>query len=184
MRDIAELTVILREPIAIPTGFKLATEKFCQNWSFALRFNAQQLEAEVCAQGWGFIRIADVLQTSGIGKSSQQAIASALKLVVCHASKHSNVAEVKYIELTHYPWFCLARVRVSQYHILHSSISTVPNDLLASASAAEQKRLPLHASDLYQDFGSVMPQLKQMLVLPVERHGPNRAMQSLSSPVR
>lgn len=169
MLDIAEHTVILREPIAMPEDFNLVTEKFCENWSFALKFNAQQLEKKIRAKKWLFVKIADGLQANGVGDCSREAIVNALKLVACHTSEHSNAAEVKFIELTHYPWFYLARVRACQYHIHSGSCLIVPDKLLALASAARRQPPPIHAEALYQGFGSVMPLLKQMLVLPIER---------------
>jgi len=178
VHNIGEFTVILREQIAIPREFMLETEKFCENWSFALRLNALQLEAKICAHGWGFIRNVDGLQASGVGKTSHEAIASALRLIVCHSSEHSDVAEVRYIELTHYPWFYLARMRAFQYRIQYSPVfNTIlrePATIFASSSASGDKYQSLHTNALHRSFGSAMPRLKQMLVLSIEKHSHTR----------
>jgi hypothetical protein len=166
MRDIAESTVILREPIVIPGNFKLGTEKFSESWRFALKFNAQELESKICEQGWGFSRISGRLRASGVGETSQEAIISALKLAVHHTSEHSNVAEVEYIELTHYPWFYLARVRACQYQIQKSMVRTVSDAALPVAGASRHGIDSVQPDMRYPTFGCNMPRLKRMLVFP------------------
>jgi hypothetical protein len=166
MRDIAEFTVILREPIVIPGNFKLVTEKFSESWRFALKFNAQQLESRICEQGWGFSRISGGLRASGVGETSQEAIISALKLVVRHTSKQSNVAEVEYIELTHYPWFYLARVRACQYQIKKSMVRTVSDAASPLSGTSRYGIDSVHPDAQNSTFGCNMPRLKRMLVFP------------------
>jgi hypothetical protein len=76
-------------------------------------------------------------------------------------SAHFNAAEVEHIELTQYPWFYLARVRIYPYCIQQDSVLPLSDE---PPMASRQKRLPVHSAALYPDFGSAMPRLKQMLV--------------------
>ena len=117
MRRIAALNVLLRERIELPAGFKLATEEFREGWNFVRSSNAKRLKKKIHTQGWNFIKIADGSLRSGVGDTSQEAIASALKLALRKVNEKFNAAEVEHIELTVYPWFFLARVRVSPYRV-------------------------------------------------------------------
>jgi len=111
MRTIAELNLLLHTTAELPTGLKLTTEEFDEGWSFVRRVDARRLEKRIHTRGWNFIRFAAGSLRSGIGDTSQEAIASALKLALRRVSNHSNAVEVEHIELTRYPWFFLARVR-------------------------------------------------------------------------
>jgi hypothetical protein len=162
MRTISESTLLFRSNIELPGGLGLATDEFREGWNFARAVNAQRLEKKIRARGWNFVRIPDESLRSGVGDSSQEAIAGALKLALRRVSAHFNAAEVDNIELTEYPWFFLARVRVYPYSIQRAELP-VPVELLSSI-APRQRRLPLDADVLYPHFGSALPQLKQMLI--------------------
>jgi len=167
MRTIAELNMLLRERIELPAGMKLATDEFREGWSFIQRSDARRLEKRILKSGWNFIKIADGSLRSGVGETSQEAIASALKLALRRISQHFNAVEVEHIELTRYPWFFLARVRVYPYRIQEGPILAVPDDAMAEPIASRttrSRRLPDGAVELFPDFGSAMPMLKQMLV--------------------
>jgi hypothetical protein len=79
---------------------------------------------------------------------------------------------VEHIELTQYPWFFLARVRVYPFRIQQSPVLPVPDEAEAFPIPRRQRLLSPHAPVLYPDFGSAMPMLKEMLALsrsPQER---------------
>lgn len=164
MRTITELNILLRTNTELPEGLKLATEEFRDGWNFAPIVNAQRLEMKVQALGWSFIRIAEGLQACGVGDTSQEAIASGLRLALLRVSELFNAAEVEYIELTQYPWFYLARVRVCPFRIQQDEVLPVSDESLPAPILRRQRRLPLDADVLYPHFGSSMPQLKQLLV--------------------
>jgi hypothetical protein len=166
MRTIAEQNVLLRMRVELPVGLKLATHEFREGWNFVTG-DASRLEKRIRMRGWNFIKIADGALKSGVGETSQDAIAGALKLALRHMSAHFNAVEVEHIELTQYPWFYLARVRIYPYRIQEGAVLPVSDE---PPSAPRQKRLPLHAAALYPEFGSAMPRLKQMLA---QRSGPN-----------
>ena len=163
MPTISESTLLLRASIELPDGLGLATDEFREGWNFARTVNAQRLEKKIVTLGWNFVRISDESLRSGVGDTSQEAIAGALKLALRRISIQFNAAEVENIELTEYPWFFLARVRVNPYSIQRGELP-VPVELLSSSIAPRQRRLALDANVLYPHFDSALPQLKQMLI--------------------
>jgi len=163
MRSIEELNMLLHSRADLPTGLKLSTEEFEDGWSFVRRADARRLGKRIQTKGWNFIRFADGSLRSGVGETSQEAIASALKLALKRVSAHSNAVEVEHIELTRYPWFFLARVRVYPYRIQHGS-TLVAMPEVASDAGAPGSRSPSDGEALTPQFGTAMPMLKEMLV--------------------
>jgi hypothetical protein len=167
MRKIAELDVLLRERIELPDSLKIATEQFRDEWNFVRVAHAKRLEKKIHTSGWNFIEIADGLLRSGVGDTSQEAIASALKLALRQVGTNFNAAKVDRIELTCYPWFVLARVAVHPYLIQQGpslpTFAEVSPDVSPVSSPPRRRRLPAYSSALYPNFASAMPQLKQML---------------------
>jgi hypothetical protein len=165
MCNIAELSVLLRCEIALPVNFKLATEEFRDGWKFARTTNAKRLEQKILNRGWNFIKIADASLRSGIGDTSQEAIAGALKLALREVSGHFNAVEVAHIELTQYPWFFLAKVRVCPYRIQQDAVVPVPDGPLPFP-ATQSKKLPRsHPPNRLLQFRSDPAMLKPLLVL-------------------
>jgi hypothetical protein len=164
MRTITELNILLRAQTELPEGLQLTTEEFREGWNFAPTVNVQWLKKKVQTRGWNLIKIANELQACGVGDTSQEAIASALRLALLRLSASFNAVEVEYIELTQYPWFCLARVRVCSYRIQQGAALPVSDESLPAPVALQQRRLPLDANVLYPHFGNALTQLKQMLI--------------------
>jgi hypothetical protein len=164
MRTIAELNMLLRARVELPVGLKLATEEFREGWNFVRSGDARRLEKKIQTRGWSFIKIADGSLRSGVGETSQEAIASALKLALRRVSTHFNAVEVEHIELTQYPWFFLARVRVYPYRIQQGAVVPLPDEAAAMPMAARSRRLPPQSAEPFPHFGSAMPMLKEMLV--------------------
>jgi len=165
MRNIAVRNMLMRCGIELPKGMKLERDEFRDGWEFVRTLDARRLEKKIVLCGWNFIRIADRSLRSGVGETSQEAIASALKLALRRVSTHFNVAEVEHIELTQYPWFFLARVRVNSFRIQQSAVMPVPDESLSAPIVPRLRRLPANAEVLYPYFGSCIPQLKEMLVI-------------------
>jgi hypothetical protein len=138
MRNIAELTVLLRERVSLPDHFNLVTEEFREGWGFVLSGDAHWLDKKIRRCRWQFIRIAEGSLKSGVGPTPQEAIANALKLALRCVSGRFNAAEVEHIELKEYPWFVLATVRVYPYQIQKNAILSV-----ADESASSRMPLPV-----------------------------------------
>jgi hypothetical protein len=165
MRTIAELNVLLRERIELPVGMKLATEEFNEGWMFMLTGDAPRLKRKIQARGWNFVRIADGSLRSGVGDTSEEAIANGLKLALRHISAQFNAVEVERIELTQYPWFCLARVRVYPYLIQAEAAQPEWDEPATDLIGNRQQKFRQRADEIMPSFSSAMPQLKEMLVL-------------------
>jgi hypothetical protein len=163
MRNIAELNMLLRVRVELPVGLKLATDEFREGWNFVRSGDAHRLEKKIQTRGWSFIKIADGSLRSGVGETSQEAIASALRLALRRVSTHSNAVELEHIELTQYPWFFLARVRIYPYRIQESAELPMPDEAAADPMVTRQRLLPMNAAEMFPHFGSAMPLLKEML---------------------
>jgi hypothetical protein len=166
MRNIAELNMLLRERIELPAGLKLSTDEFREGWSFIKSGNARRLEKRILKSGWNFQRLADGSLRSGVGETSQEAIASALKLALRRVNTYFNAVEVEHIELTKYPWFFLARVKVFPYRIQEGAIFAAPDAAMADETvvgANGSHRLADGSAVMFPDFGSAMPMMKEML---------------------
>jgi len=164
MRNIAEFNLLMRAQVELPVGLRVATDVFREGWNLTRSLCIQKLEAKIVSRGWSFIRIDGEALRSGVGETSQLAIASALTLALRHMSELSNAAQVEHIELTTYPWFFLARVHVYPYRIQQSASMPICSDAAPLPIRPRQRRLSPQAAALFPHFGSAMPQLKQMLV--------------------
>jgi hypothetical protein len=128
MDNIVELTMLSRGRIEPLDNLKLATEEFREGWNFIRSRCARRLNKEIRRRGWHFIRIGEGSLRSGVGQTSQEAIAGALKLALRSLSQRFNAAEVEHIELKVYPWFFLARVTVYPCQIQRSAVLRVPEE--------------------------------------------------------
>jgi hypothetical protein len=164
MRTISQSNMLLRAQTELPDGLRMATDEFHDGWNFLPTVNARRLEEQIVKRGWSCLKISKSSPRCGVGDTSQEAIASALKLALHRISEHFNAAEVEHIELTQYPWFFLARVSVCPFRIQHDAILPSVDESAASAVAPRQRRLPLSSAALYPDFASAMPMLKEMLI--------------------
>ncbi len=164
MRNIAEASLLLRTRVELPNGLKLATEEFREGWEFVRTGKARGLKKKIQTLGWNFIKAGDGSLKSGVGDTSQEAIASALKLALRRVSEQFNAVEVEHIQLTQYPWFFLARVWVNPYRIQADVNLPVADGAPHLQIAARERRLPVHSAALFPEFGSAMPLLKELLV--------------------
>jgi hypothetical protein len=138
MRNIAELTMLLRGRVALPDNLRLKTEEFREGWNVVQSGDTHWLDREIRRGGWHFIRIGEGSLRGGVGQTSQEAIAGALKLALRRVSERFNAAEVESIQLKKYPWFVLARVEVYPYQIQQGAVLSSfdrPLSIVPSAKA-------------------------------------------------
>ena len=164
MRTVAERNMLLRARTKLPDGLKLSTDEFREGWELVRTLDARRLEKKIALCGWNIIKISEELLRSGVGETSKEAIANALKLSLRRINEHFNAVEVKHIELTQYPWFFLARVRVVPFRIQQGAVFPVSDKAEVFPVSPRQRRLPVHAEVLYPHFESVIPQLKELLI--------------------
>jgi hypothetical protein len=164
MIKIVESKVLIRTEGPMPEGFKLATEDFHTGWSVMKSGGTQRLERKVRAKGWSLIRLAEGALRSGVGKSAQEAIANALLLALRRLGNSSNAIEVERVEVTDYPWFCLARLTVIPYRIERQPADLLnPDRRHVVHSGPRQVGMASEALQPYGAFSCVMPMLKQIL---------------------
>ncbi len=171
MRTITELNLLLRARIELPEGFRLAKEKFREGWSFSRSADVCRLEKKILNRGWNFIKIGDGPEKCGVGDTSQEAIASALKLALRRVSENFNAVEVERIQLTQYPWFFLAKVGVCPYRIQQGAMLPATDDDNWRSAAPCRSRSPRQSDGLFPHSASAMPMLKEMLVLSRSSQG-------------
>ena len=164
MHTIAAMNLLLRERAELPEGFNLPTEEFHEGWNFSRSAGAGRLKRRLLSRGWNFIKIDGGAQRSGVGDTAQEAIASALKLALRHICEHFNAVEVEHIELTQYPWFFLARVKINPYCIQQSAMLPWPDHLEPASHKPGWKRLQLHPSVLCPHSCSTTPLIREMLI--------------------
>ena len=147
----------------LPQGFKVAAGEFRDGWTVMRTGGARRLERKTRACGWNFVRIGEAALRSGVGDTSQMAIASALRLALRQVKAFANAVELERIELTHYPWFILARVHIKSYRI-QEGVTLPALDVSADLPMTPHRRLSPQAAELFPGFGNAMPMLKEMLV--------------------
>lgn len=165
MRPTAELNLALRVRLELPAGLQLVTEEFQDGWSFAPSVDAHRLEKRILTCGWNFIKIGDGYLRNGVGETSQEAIACALRLALRCINEHSNAVTFERIALTQYPWFFLAKVRANPYRIQQGVALPVSDDAGAAPTDFPRKWLPHQSAVLYPHSGSTMQMLNDMLAL-------------------
>jgi hypothetical protein len=161
---ITESNMLLRAQAELPTGFKVATEVFADGWQRMRSGGLERLEKKVHVKGWNFIKVADCGPRSGVGDTSDAAIASAIRLALRRMDTNSNAVKVEQINLTQYPWFCLARVRVQSYRIQQGAELPVSEATEATSTRRRRKRQSAGAAVLFPQFGIAVPVLKEMLI--------------------
>jgi len=147
MHKITELNMLLRARVELPDGMKLAMVEFREGWNFVRTGNAQRLEKKIQTRGWNFIRIA-----------------SALKLALRRVSGHFNAVEVEHIELTRYPWFFLARVKVYPYRIQQGAVLPISDAAMPDPVPLRPRRFPDGSAALFPKYNRAIPLLRELLV--------------------
>ena len=117
MQDIVELTVLSRDTIKLPEALMATAESFEEGWNFIRFGNVHWPDGAVRRCGGHFVWIAEPSLRSGVGQTAQAAIGAALKLALRRLNPGADAANVDSIQLIQYPWFVIARVGISPYHI-------------------------------------------------------------------
>ncbi|HTF66938.1 MAG TPA: hypothetical protein VK638_30070 [Edaphobacter sp.] len=120
--------MLIRGSVRLPGDLELVAEEFGEGWSFVQSGDSHWLDKEIRARGWHFIWIAEALLRTGVGKIEQKATASALKVALRRVSERFNAAQVGHFEVSKYPGFFLARVKIYPYQIQQSATLLVSDD--------------------------------------------------------
>jgi hypothetical protein len=163
MSGITERAMLVRVSMDLPIA--LTTNEFRDGWHFVCSDEACRLGAMIKAHSGQYNRVVNSLMRSGVGETSQAAIASALKLALHQVSGNLNAVRIERITLTEYPWFCLARVNLYPCWIQRDVILPVAKEEISLSIPRRERQLPYRVPELYPNFGIALPLLKQMLVL-------------------
>ena len=132
MTTITESNILLRAEVPLPTGFKVATDGYHLGWNRMRSGGAGRLDKKIRARGWSFTRTPGSTLRSGVGKTEQEAIDSALSQALAEMDGDCHAVEVGHMGVTSYPWFIVARVQVMPYRILPGA--AIESDLPAKAA--------------------------------------------------
>ena len=155
MHTIVERNWLVRARMKLPGCLMLASSYFRDGWDFIQFENAERLDNRLRSMGWNLVKICG-FQKSGVGDSSQQAIAGALKLALRTIGGHLSAVEVGDISLKGYPWFCLATVVVYPYWIRQSTALPAPGCATFSLDS-EWRRLSFELGTLDPQFADAIP---------------------------
>jgi hypothetical protein len=138
MTTISESNILLRAEVPLPTGFKVATDGYHLGWNRMRSGGAGRLDKKIRARGWSFTRTPGSTLRSGVGKTEQEAIDSALSQALAEMDGDCHAVEVGHMGVTSYPWFIVARVQVMPYRILPGA--AIESDLPAKAAPRANAR--------------------------------------------
>jgi hypothetical protein len=148
MSKITELTMLVRGHVELPDSLNLVTEQFREGWNFVQSGDTHWLDKEIRTRGWHFMWIGEGSLRSGVGQTSQEAIASALKLALRRVSECFNAAEVESIKLRKYPWFVLAKVKVYPYQIQQGAVLSASDGATTLPVPPPEKALAIPSSQV------------------------------------
>jgi hypothetical protein len=148
MRKITERTMLLRGHVELPDSLTLVTEEFREGWNFVQSGDNHWLDKEIRRRGWHFMWIGEGSLRSGVGQTSQEAIAAALKRALRRVSEYFNAAEVESIELKKYLWFLVAKVKVYPYQIQHSAVLSASDGATTLTVSPPAKALAIPSSQV------------------------------------
>jgi hypothetical protein len=154
MRNIVELAMLIRGSVRLPGNLELVTEELGEGWSFVQSGDSHWLDKEIRVRGWHFNWIAEELLRSGVGKTSQEAIASALKLALRRVRGRFNAARVEHFGVTKYPGFFLARVKIIRIRFSRVGFCPCLMKPYPFRCLLRQRWLRSHAAKLQLQFNS------------------------------
>ena len=165
MCKIAAWNMLLRVQTELPAGLEVTADRFNEGWQFVRPDDSEQFKEEIQARGWSLTRFAGRSLGNGVGDTSQEATAGALKVALGHISQHHNTVEIVHIELAQYPWFFLARVGVCPFVIQPGAAMPVAASRGDLPIARPHRSQPRQSSALDPQIGSMMPAIREILVL-------------------
>jgi hypothetical protein len=163
MRSITEPILLLRARTELPAGLNLKTSEFNASWDFIRYGRAGGFEKKIQRCQWHFMRIAGESLQSGVGETSRQALAGALRLALPGISAYFNAVEVRRIHFTKYPWFILVRVGIYPIRIQESAVQAMPDGKLPIAVSLPLRQLPVSAPWLSPGPDCRLAPLRKML---------------------
>lgn len=101
----------------MPNRFRLAHDKFDENWALARNISAATFDSSLRHAGWQFIAIAGSFRKIGFGCTEKAAIRRALALAFKYICRSYNAAEVESVSVMSVLGLRVATVELHARHI-------------------------------------------------------------------
>ena len=129
-------SVFLRSGCILPDRLDPCLQPVGADWSVVEEIPALVFDTMIRQAGWHFMWLQDACSRRGIGLTEEAAIRRALSRALKGVSKQFNAAELDFLQITEYPGFQIANVRIQTLQIQrHASLNM----------AAGQSPLPVPA---------------------------------------
>jgi hypothetical protein len=119
-------TVFLRSDCVLPNRIDPRLRPIGEEWSVVEDIPALAFDTMIRRAGWHFMWLQDSCSRRGLGLTEEAAIRRALSHVLKGVSKRFNAAELDSLQVTEYPGFQIANVRIQALQIQrHASLNIV-----------------------------------------------------------
>lgn len=116
-------SVFLRNGCILPDRFDLSRQPIGKEWSVVEEIPALVFDAMVRQAGWHFMWLQEACSRRGFGLTGEAAFHHALSRALKGVSMRFNAAELDSVQITKYPGFQIANVRVQTLQIQrHASL--------------------------------------------------------------
>jgi hypothetical protein len=115
-------SVYLRTACALPNRFRLAQDKFDENWLLARNISATTFDSSLRNAGWHFIAIAGTFRKMGFGFTENAAIRRALAVAFKYIHRRYNAAEVGSVSVLRVLGLRVATIELNARHIQQQAI--------------------------------------------------------------
>jgi hypothetical protein len=117
-------SVFLRSDCTLPDRLVACLRPIGEKWSVVEEIPALVFDTMIRRAGWHFMWLQDACSRRGVGLTKEAAIRRALSRALKGVSKRFNAAELDSLQITEYPGFQIAHVRVQTLQIQrHASLS-------------------------------------------------------------
>jgi len=117
-------SVFLRSGCILPDRLDPSRQSIGDGWSVVEEIPALAFDTMIRRAGWHFMWLQDACSRRGVGLTEEAAISRALSGALKGISKRFNAAKLDSVEITQYPGFQVANVRVQTLQIQqHSSLN-------------------------------------------------------------
>lgn len=115
-------SVYLRKSCTLPNRFRLAQDKFDENWLLARNISAATFDSSLRHAGWHFIAIAGTFRKMGFGFTEDAALRRALALAFKYIHRSYNAAEVESVGVKRLLGLRVATVELHARHIQQQTV--------------------------------------------------------------
>ena len=119
-------SVFLRSDCILPNRLDTRLQPIGPKWSVVEEIPALVFDTMIRKAGWHFIWLQDACSRRGVGLTEEAAIRRALLSALKGVSKQFNAAELDSLQITEYPGFQIANVRIQTLQIQrHASLNII-----------------------------------------------------------